>query len=78
MTAYILNLIDLAFTIHALRNGAVELNPFMRCVPIMVFYKIVIVGILLAWLSKRPERVALATITVAYAAVNVWHIINIF
>ena len=35
MTAYLLNLLDLAFTLYALSHGATELNPAMRCVPIL-------------------------------------------
>lgn len=80
MTAYILNLFDLAFTLHALNHGAVELNPLMRCVPAMVFYKIIIVGALLRWISKRPERIArvgMKLLTVEYMVMNVWHVVNI-
>ena len=36
MTAYTLNLFDLAFTLHALSNGGVELNPLMACVPVQI------------------------------------------
>ena len=46
MTAYLLNLTDLAFTLHALSHGAVELNPLMRSVPVMIAYKVVGVGAL--------------------------------
>ena len=77
---YTLNLLDLLFTIHALSHGAVELNPLMRCVPIMIAYKVIIVGALLWWLEKRKERVAVigkTFITAAYLAVVVWHITNI-
>ena len=80
MTAYTLNLLDLLFTLNALSHGAVELNPLMRCVPIMIAYKVIIVGALLWWLEKRSERVAVigkTFITAAYLAV-VWHIYNIF
>ena len=58
MTAYILNLLDLAFTLHALSHGATECNPLMRCVPIMVAYKVLAVGGLCWWLSHRTEPVA--------------------
>ena len=34
--AYVLNLIDLSCTLWALRRGAVELNPLMRSVTVMV------------------------------------------
>ena len=77
---YTLNLLDLLFTLHALSHGAVELNPLLRCVPIMIAYKVIIVGALLWWLEERKERVAeigRQFITAAYLAVVVWHITNI-
>ena len=81
MTAYILNLLDLAFTLYALQHGGVELNPLMQCVPIMVVYKTIVVGALCRWLSKRTECIALLglwVITAVYAGLNIWHIVNIF
>lgn len=80
MIAYTLNLLDLFCTLWALRHGAVELNPLMREVTVMVGYKIVIVGALLWWLSTRRERAAryaLCAAAVVYGAVDVYHIINI-
>lgn len=77
---YHLNLIDLAFTLHSLKHGAVELNPLMRNIPVMVFVKVLVVGVLCWWLERRPEPLAkwgLRIGTVVYAAVNVWHIVNI-
>jgi hypothetical protein len=44
MTAYLLNILDLLFTLHALSHGGVELNPLMRSVPIMIVSKIFVVG----------------------------------
>lgn len=79
MIAYLLNLLDLALTLHALSHGAVELNPFMRCVPVMVAYKTIVVGTLLYWLRGRSEPIARYgrdAITVVYAAVVVWHLIH--
>ena len=78
--AYTLNLIDLFCTLWALRHGAVELNPLMREVTVMVGYKVIIVGVLLWWLSLRRERSARYALYVAaavYGAVDVYHIINI-
>jgi hypothetical protein len=78
--AYALNLIDLSCTLWALRRGAVELNPLMRSVPVMVGYKVVIVWALLWWLSTRRERAAryaLYVAAVVYGAVDVYHMINI-
>ena len=78
--AYALNLIDLSCTLWALRHGAVELNPLMRSVTVMVGYKVVIVGALLWWLSRQREkaaRYALYVAAVVYGAVDVYHMINI-
>lgn len=78
--AYALNLIDLSCTLWALRHGAVELNPLMREVTVMVGYKVVIVWALLWWLSTRKERAAryaLSVAAVVYGAVDVYHMINI-
>lgn len=80
MSAYILNLFDLAFTLLALRRGAAELNPLMRCVPVMVCYKTLFMGAGMWWLSRRPERIArngMNMLTAFYGAVNVWHIVNL-
>lgn len=80
MIAYVLNLIDLFCTLWALRHGAVELNPLMRSVTVMVGYKVIIVWVLLRWLSLRRERAAryaLYVAAVVYGAVDVYHIINI-
>lgn len=78
--AYTLNLIDLSCTLWALRHGAVELNPLMRSVPVMVGYKFVIVWALLWWLSRQRERAAryaLCAAAAIYGAVDVYHMINI-
>lgn len=78
--AYALNLIDLFCTLWALRYGAVELNPLMRSVPVMVCYKVGAVWGLLWWLSTRRERAAryaLCAAAAIYGAVDVYHIINI-
>lgn len=80
MAAYILNLFDLLFTLHALSHGAVELNPLMRSVPIMIFSKIFLVGALLWWLSKRDEPIAkkgLWIVTAYFGVIVLWHIDNI-
>ena len=80
MTAYILNLFDLLFTLIALIHGGVELNPLMRSVPIMIVSKIFVVGSLLWWLSKREETIAkvgLWIVTAYFGAIVLWHIWNL-
>lgn len=77
--AYTLNLLDLFFTLHAIRNGATELNPLLQSVPVMVIWKVVGVGVLCWWLSSRPEKLArwgLRICVAVFAAVNVYHVIN--
>lgn len=76
MTLYLLNLADLFFTLHALSHGGVELNPFMQNAPFMIAYKTVVVGALCWWLRKRT--VNLWPVTAVYAAVDLWHIWNLF
>lgn len=81
MTAYILNLFDLAFTLYALSIGCTELNPLMQNIPIMVIFKVVIVGVLCWWLSKRKEplaRYGLRICTAVYAVLFVYHCVGLF
>ena len=78
MTAYILNLFDLFCTLYAISIGATELNPLMRCVPVLAAYKLAVVGALLWWLCKRQEAIAkrgLGIITVVYAVLNAYHLV---
>lgn len=80
MTAYILNLFDLFFTLFALSHGAVELNPLMRNIPVMVVSKTIFVGLLIWWLRGRKEKIAkvsLWIVTVYFAIINAWHIWNL-
>lgn len=80
ITAYALNLIDLSCTLWALHGGAVELNPLMRSVPVMVCYKVGAVWGLLWWLSLRRERSARYALYVAaavYGAVDLYHAVNL-
>lgn len=77
---YLLNLTDLIFTLHAIRHGGVELNPLLQSIPFMIFYKVIVLGILCWWLGKREEPIAhigLIGCAVYYGAVNLWHIVNI-
>ena len=81
MTAYLLNLLDLAFTLCALSIGATECNPLMRCVPVMVTYKVLAVGGLCWWLSHRTEPIArwgIRGCTAVYGALTLWHIMFLF
>lgn len=78
---YLLNLTNLIFTLHAIRHGGVELNPLLQSIPIMILYKVFVVGILCWWLGTREEPIAkigLIVCSVLFGAVNLWHIYNIF
>ena len=82
MTAYLLNLFDLAFTLYALSHGARELNPLMQSVPIMIAYKVFVIGAI-CWVLHRLREYRLARFglkfaTALFAVVNLWHIFNIF
>lgn len=83
MTPYTLNLLDLALTLYAISHGAVELNPLMRCIPLQVVYKVVIVGALCYALHRFAEggnmiaRYGLRIATVVYGGVFVWHLVNL-
>ena len=83
MIAYILNLIDLGFTLHALRHGACEVNPLMQSVPVMLAWKVGIVGLLCCGLEilatkYRTARCGLRFCAAVFAALDLWHIYNIF
>lgn len=81
MQAYLLNILDLFFTLYALQRGCTELNPLLQSILIMVAYKVIIVGAACWWLSKRPERIArvgLNLCTAVYAATCVYHFYYLF
>lgn len=81
LVAYTLNIADLVCTLIALEHGATELNPLMQNVPIMIIYKVVVIGALVEWLSHRREVVArwgLVICTVVYSALVLWHVCGIY
>ena len=80
MTTYLLNIIDLILTLHALSMGCEELNPLLQSVPAMVAYKVIGVGVLCWVLSNRRERIArwgLYLCTAVYVLTNINHIVNL-
>jgi hypothetical protein len=82
MFLYLLNLFDLAFTIHAVSRGVMELNPLMRNIPFMVAWKVLGIGFFCWVLEKlaknfRVSRWGIRICTVAFAAVDLWHIVNL-
>lgn len=75
---YPLNLLDLALTLYALSLGCTELNPLMQSVPLMVTYKVIIVGGL-CWVlhhfreSTKLAKVGLNLCTVIYGGLCIYH-----
>lgn len=83
MTTYLLNLLDLALTLHALSLGCEELNPLLQSVPAMVAYKVAIVGALCGALSHYAKgnmaaRRGLQICTAVYAALCIYHTYYLF
>ena len=75
-----LNWLDLICTLIALRRGCAELNPLLRSVVTMVWYKAAVVPLLALWLDSRGTQEArrgLRICAVVYGAVDVYHMINI-
>ena len=77
---YPLSLIDLCFTLYARYMGIPEANPLMQCVPVMVVYRVVVIGVL-CWVLHRfadtGNKVAkrgLRLLTVVYAVVDLYHV----
>lgn len=81
ITVIVLNWLDLACTLLALRDGGVELNPLMRSVVTMVWYKGAIVPLLALWLNARGTQEArrgLRICTGVYSAVCLWHAVGLW
>ena len=77
---YLLNLLDLCFTLCGIQWGIPEGNPLLRNTAFMVVYKVLIIGALCWWLNRRSEPIArygLKVLTAVYGAVNVWHVMNL-
>lgn len=78
---YILNLIDLFFTMIALRIGVEEMNPLMCSLRFTIIYKVIIVKVLLQLLSNRKEQIvkyALCFFALLYTILDIYHVVNIF
>lgn len=80
ITVIVLNWLDLACTLLALRGG-VELNPLMRSVVTMVWYKGAIVPLLALWLDARGTREARRGLRICagvYGMICVWHAVGLW
>lgn len=80
-TVIVLNWIDLVVTIAALRIGCAELNPLMRSVVTMIWYKGAIVPLLALWLDSRGTQEARRGLRICvgvYGAVCLWHAVGLW
>ena len=83
MTAYLLNILDLLFTLHALSHGGIELNPLMQSVPFMIFCKVFLVGALCFMLDRLARKgyytaqLGLYLCAVFFAVIDAWHLANL-
>lgn len=77
LIVYLLNLLDLVFTLVAINNGAYELNPLFSSISFMFFYKVIIIGIATMLLKKINNRLC-KTLTVTligiYSILVVYHL----
>lgn len=77
LVLYILNLLDLLFTLYALSLGYQEANPLMRNVSFMLAYKLAVVPLLAGILHKLNARRSMAACAVVYGALCLYHIVNL-
>lgn len=77
MKIYILNLLDLLFTLYALSLGYQEANPLMRNVSFMLAYKLAVVPLLAGILHKLNARKSMAACAAVYGALCLYHIVNL-
>lgn len=80
-TVIVLNWIDLICTLWALRRGCAELNPLLRSVVTIMWYKGAVVPLLALWLDRRGTREArrgLALCAGVYGAVCLWHAVGLW
>ena len=79
-TVIVLNWIDLICTLWALRHGCAELNPLLRSVVTMMWYKGAVVPLrvlALAWQGTKEARLGLRICAGVYGAVCLWHAIGL-
>lgn len=81
ITVIALNWVDLVCTLIALRRGCAELNPLLRSVVTMVWYKAAVVPLLVLWLNARGTQEARRGLHICagvYGAVCLWHAVGIW
>ena len=73
---YILNLLDLIFTLVLFQFGAVELNPLLQNPAVMIIVKVIVVGVILYLIAKFPTRIGeigVKFLIGLYSLVILWH-----
>lgn len=73
---YILNLLDLIFTLALFQFGAVELNPLLQNSTVMIIVKVIVVGVILYLIAKFPIRIGeigVKFLLGLYSLVILWH-----
>lgn len=76
-----LNWIDLICTLLALRRGCAELNPMLRSVVTMIWYKGAVVPLLALWLNSQGTQEARRGLRICvgvYGAVCLWHAVGLW
>ena len=77
----VLNWLDLTCTLWALRRGCTELNPLLRSIVTMVWYKIAIVPLFALWLNSQGTQEARRGLRICagvYGVVCLWHAVGIY
>lgn len=75
---YVLNLMDLLSTLFILSLGGQELNPLLQNPAFMVFYKVVVVGLLCWFLSVMESTFAYKAskwVIGVYSILMAWQIV---
>lgn len=76
-----LNWLDLICTLWSLRHGCVELNPLLRSIITMIWYKGVVVPLLALWLGSQGTQEARRGLRICagiYGSVCLWHAVGIW
>lgn len=77
----VLNWLDLICTLWALRRGCTELNPLLRSVITMMWYKGAVVPLLALWLNARRTQEARRGLYICagvYGVVCLWHAVGLW
>ena len=77
----VLNWLDLICTLLALRCGCTELNPLLRSVVTMTWYKGAVVPLFALWLNSQGTQEARRGLCICagvYGVVCLWHAVGLW